>query len=133
MSLEIQIQKNLSSQKDPSALIIKLAGSLDTSTAPELERQLSAVLPGTVNDIVFDLEDLRFVSSAGLRIFSSARKVAKTRGGKASFIKMQPQIREVFEIMKALPGVAVFESAEELDRYLAARQHASEEAEAHRV
>lgn len=135
MSLEIQIQKNVSASKYPSALTVKLAGSLDTSTAPELERQLSAVLPGTVNDVVFDLEGLRFISSAGLRILSSARKVAKMRGGKASFLNMQPQIREVFEIMKSLPGVAVFESTEELDRYLAARQHASEEAaaEAHRV
>jgi hypothetical protein len=37
---------------------------------------------------------------------------------------MQPQIHEVFEIMKSLPGVAVFKDAAELDRYLAARQRA---------
>jgi hypothetical protein len=35
---------------------------------------------------------------------------------------MQPQIQEVFEIIKALPGVAVFTSAVEMDQYLAARQ-----------
>ena len=35
---------------------------------------------------------------------------------------MQPQIQEVFEIMKSLPGVAVFKDIAELDQYLAARQ-----------
>jgi hypothetical protein len=35
---------------------------------------------------------------------------------------MQPQIQEVFEIMKSLPGVAVFKDVAELDQYLAARQ-----------
>jgi hypothetical protein len=40
------------------------------------------------------------------------------------FIHLQPQIREVFEIIKSLPAVAVFEDVVELDKYLAARQHA---------
>ena len=53
-----------------------------------------------------------------------ARKALKERGGQASFIHMQPQIEEVFAIMKALPGVNIFESVQELDNYLAARQAA---------
>jgi hypothetical protein len=48
----------------------------------------------------------------------------KERGGQASFIHLQPQIKEVFEIMKSLPGVALFQDIAELDRYLAARQRA---------
>lgn len=125
MPLEIQIQTNLS-KPESGAVTIKLIGSLDTATAPELERQLATVLPGKVNDIVFDLAELKFITSAGLRIFGSARKIAQSRGGQASFIHMQPQIKEVFEIMRSLPGVAVFESVTELDRYLIARQHATE-------
>jgi anti-sigma B factor antagonist len=77
-----------------------------------------------VKDLVFNLADLKFISSAGLRIFSMARKALKERGGQASFANMQPQIQEVFAIIKALPGVAVFESVEEMDSYLAARQRA---------
>jgi hypothetical protein len=40
---------------------------------------------------------------------------------------MQPQIQEVFEFMRSLPGVAVFKDVAELDRYLAARQRARTE------
>jgi anti-sigma B factor antagonist len=122
MPLEIQILKNVGPQ-NLGATTVKLTGSLDTSTAPELERQLAPVLAeATIKDIVFDLANLKFISSAGLRVFSMARKKLKERGGQASFIHLQPQIKEVFDIMESLPGMAVFESVAELDRYLAARQ-----------
>jgi len=121
MPLEIQIQKSIGPQ-NAGAVTIKLAGSLDTATAPELERQLAPVLAGPVKDVVYDLAQLKFISSAGLRVFSMARKQLKERGGQASFVNMQPQIQEVFEIIKALPGVAIFKDVAELDRYLAARQ-----------
>jgi len=121
MPLEIQIQKNLAGN-DAGAVTVKLVGSLDTVTAPDLEKQLSPVLAGPVKDVIFDLADLKFISSAGLRVFSSARKTLKERGGQASFVHLQPQIQEVFEIMRSLPGVALFKDVAELDRYLAARQ-----------
>ena len=123
MPLEIQIQKNIAGQ-DTGAVTVKLTGSLDTATAPELEKQLAPVLAGTVKDVVFDLAQLKFISSAGLRVFSSTRKTLKERSGQASFIHLQPQIQEVFEIMKSLPGVAVFKDVAELDHYLAVRQRA---------
>ncbi len=121
MPLEIQIQKSISGQ-DVGAVSVKLTGSLDTATAPELEKQLAPVLGGAIKDLVFDLAQLKFISSAGLRVFSSTRKTLKDRGGQTSFVNMQPQIQEVFEIMRSLPGVAVFKDVAELDRYLAVRQ-----------
>jgi anti-sigma B factor antagonist len=126
MQLGIQIQESLGPQK-AGAIMVKLSGSLDTATAPDLERQLAPLLAGQVRDFVFDLAQLKFVSSAGLRIFSNARKTLKERGGQASFVNLQPQIQEVFDIMKSLPGVAVFKDVAELDKYLAARQRSHEE------
>ncbi|MFO1475571.1 MAG: STAS domain-containing protein [Verrucomicrobiota bacterium] len=122
MPLEIQIQKEIGTKAN--AVTVRLNGSLDTATAPELERQLAPVLGGTVKDLVFDLANLKFITSAGLRVFSQARKQLKERGGQASFVHLQPQIQEVFEIMRSLPGVAVFKDIAELDQYLAARQRA---------
>ena len=125
MPLEIQILQGVGA-KNAGAVTVKLSGSLDTATAPELERQLAPVLAGPAKDLIYDLANLKFVSSAGLRIFSASRKQLKERGGQTSFVNMQPQIQEVFEIMKALPGVAIFKDVAELDRYLAARQRTYE-------
>ena len=55
--LEIQIQKNIGDQST-GAVTLKLTGSLDTGTAPDLEGQLAPVLGGQVKDIVFDLAQL---------------------------------------------------------------------------
>ena len=121
MPLEIQIQKSTSGP-DAGAVTIKLTGSLDTATAPELERQMISCLAGRVSHLVFDLAGLSFVSSAGLRLFQMARKQMVARGGgQTSFINMQPQVEEVFTIIQSLPGIAVFKDVEALDRYLATR------------
>lgn len=121
MPLEIQILQDISSQNH-GALTVKLIGSLDTATAPELEREIGPVMARCGKDLMFDLAGLKFISSAGLRVFSIVRKQLKERGGQASFINMQPRITEVFEIIKALPGVGVFANEAEFDAYLTARQ-----------
>jgi anti-sigma B factor antagonist len=126
MPLEIQISKS-SGPRQSGTVTVKLTGSLDTATAPELERQLTPLLASPIRDLVFELAELKFISSAGLRLFSNARKLLKARGGQASFVHLQPQIQEVFEIMQSLPGVRVFQDNAELDRYLAARQRSHEE------
>ena len=121
MALDIQIKRSLDPARRGTATV-ELAGSLDTATAPELERGIAPLLDASVTDLVFDLAGLNFISSAGLRVFAASRKVLTARGGQASFVNMRPQIQEVFEIIKALPGVAVFKSFDEMDEYLAARQ-----------
>jgi anti-sigma B factor antagonist len=123
MPLDIQTLKNTSGPY-AGATTVKLSGSLDTATAPELERAMGPVLDEAVTHIIYDLAGLKFVSSAGLRVFASTRKVLHSRNGFISFVNVQPQIQEVFNIIESLPGVSIFASIEELDRYLATRQRA---------
>jgi anti-sigma B factor antagonist len=121
MSLDIQVKKSVDAARQDT-VTMELAGSLDTATAPELERALAPLFDGGVRQLVFDLAGLKFVSSAGLRVFGMARKRLREGGGQVCFVHMQPQIEEVFEIIKALPGLGVFRNTAELDAYLAARQ-----------
>ena len=62
MPLEIQIQKSIGGQ-DTGAVTVRLTGSLDPATAPELERQLAPVLASPVKDLVFELAQLKFISN----------------------------------------------------------------------
>jgi len=121
MPLDIKIKRATDSQHNVT-LTVELGGSLDTATAPQLEKQLTAELNDQVKDLVFDLAKLTFISSAGLRVFAAARKWTKQRGEQVSFVNLQPQIQEVFDIVKALPGVSVFGSIAEFDQYIATRQ-----------
>lgn len=121
MSLEIQIKRDLDLARQHMATV-ELTGSLDTATAPELERGLMPMIDGKLRHLVFDLAGLKFISSAGLRVFGIARKRMNESGGQLAFVNMQPQIEEVFEIIKALPGLDVFKNMAEMDSYLSARQ-----------
>lgn len=76
---------------------LAIAGSIDTNTAPQLESAVDAALKTSAH-IVFDLADLEYISSAGLRVVLATQKaIAKTAG---SFVlrNMQPGVKEVFDI-----------------------------------
>lgn len=121
MELEIKVQRPAGAQ-NAGVITFQLAGSLNTATAPELERQLAVVLAEPVKDLVFDLARLKFVTSAGLRVFAATRKTLKERGGQSSFVNLQPQVEAVFDVIKALPGVSIYHDTAALDRYLALLQ-----------
>ena len=71
---------------------------------------------------MLDLADLEYISSAGIRSIFKARKALATRHGKVLVAHPQPQIRKVFDMVKAVPLSDVFASTEELDAYLSTMQ-----------
>ena len=62
-----------------SELTISLEGRLDTTTSPQLEKEVNASLTG-VSRLVFDLKELSYISSAGLRVLLSAQKAMNKKG-----------------------------------------------------
>jgi len=107
---------------DSTTATLHLEGSLDAVTAPELDEFLSTKLDPAAQILVLDLAKLRFVSSAGLRIFAKAQKLMKSRDGKTLFVNLSPQVQRVFEIVKIASNMQIFTSEEELDAYLASIQ-----------
>ena len=77
-------------------LTLNIVGRLDTTTAPELENELKASLDG-VNDLVLDLVDLDYISSAGLRVLLAAQKVMNKQG-EMIILNASSDIMEVFDI-----------------------------------
>ena len=81
---------------DGGRLTIALDGRLDTTTSPELTKELESSLDG-VNELVFDLAKLEYISSSGLRVLLSAQKKMNSQG--AMKVKNASEmVNEVFEI-----------------------------------
>jgi anti-anti-sigma factor len=121
MALEVEIV----SQK-PDGRRVLLRGRLDTTTAPQLEAKLASLLESPdVRSLVFQLDGLEYLSSAGIRCLVRARKAMADRGGRVAIINPQPAVKRVFEIVKALPAEQVFASEAEFDAYLDAMQRAA--------
>jgi anti-anti-sigma factor len=90
-----------------------------------LEEKVDSILNQTPDVIIFDMEFLDYLNSMGVRVLLKTKKQMQKQNGKVIFMKLQPQIKKVFDILNALPSMQVFASIEELDRYLDAMQKAS--------
>lgn len=75
---------------------IILAGRLDTTTAPELEALLDELLP-TAKTLVMDLDQLEYISSAGLRLILKAQKAMSRKDG-MTLKRVPASVMEVFTI-----------------------------------
>jgi anti-anti-sigma factor len=121
MALEVEIV----SQK-PDGRRVLLRGRLDTVTAPQLEAKLAPLLDSPdVRSLVFQLDGLEYLSSAGIRCLVRARKAMAERRGHMAIVNPQPAVKRVFDIVKALPAEQVFASEAEFDAYLDAMQRAA--------
>ena len=87
---------NILQEKNGTELAIALEGRLDTMTAPELEAALKDALEG-VETLVFDLEKLDYISSAGLRVLLSAQKTMN-RQGNMKVTHANEIVREIFDV-----------------------------------
>ena len=73
-----------------------VSGRLDTQTAPELEKELDSILSG-LKELTFDMTNLEYVSSAGLRVILKAQKAMNAQGS-MKLTGVNDSIMEVFDI-----------------------------------
>jgi anti-anti-sigma factor len=99
-----------------------LRGRLDNDSVATLDKELDAVLGSAVKVVVFDLAELEYVTSAGLRSIFRAQKAMHARAGKALILNPQPQVDRVLEIVKVPELGFIVRSVRELDDYLDAIQ-----------
>lgn len=83
--------------QDNGAVVLNIAGRLDTVTAPELE---NAVKPHIANGvtIVFNCENLQYVSSAGLRVVLATYKQVVAVKGHFMLKNLNPEVKSVFDL-----------------------------------
>ncbi len=105
-------------QKAKGAYIVYPSGSLNSNTFQIFEEKLDAILHDSPTLLVFDLDELDYLSSAGIRVILKTRDALKKNNGKITFMNLQPQIKKVFDIINVLPSMQIFASIEELDEYL---------------
>ena len=88
----LNINKTLENGKATFSLI----GRLDTTTAPQLEKELKDSLDG-VTELVLDFEKLDYISSAGLRVLLAAQKIMNKQGS-MKVAHVNETIMEIFEV-----------------------------------
>ena len=83
-------------KKNAEATIIEVAGRLDTMTASSLDKAINEDI-GEVKNLVLDLKNLEYISSAGLRVLLGAQKKMQ-KIGSMKVINVCEEVMEVFEM-----------------------------------
>ncbi len=96
--------------------VIKVGGYIDTTTSAELERALDRLLKSNNYNIVVDLGNVDYISSAGWGIFISEIKGIREKKGDLKLVNMIPDVYEVFELLEFHYILKAFDSLEEAVR-----------------
>lgn len=85
----------LNTSVNGTEVIIEMKGRLDTTTSPALETEINDKIAG-ITSLVLDMEQLDYLSSAGLRVILSAQK-KMNKQGEMIVKNVNEVIMEVFE------------------------------------
>ena len=83
-------------KRNADETIIKLVGRLDTTTAPALDKTINEDIADTKN-LVLNVKELEYISSAGLRVLLSAQKKMQ-KIGSMKLTNVREEVMEVFEM-----------------------------------
>jgi anti-sigma B factor antagonist len=80
--------------------VLYTSGRIDSYTAPEVEEALNQLIEKGENNIIFDMRDVDFVSSAGWWALIRVQKEVKKRNrGELVLVKLDERIRDSMELV----------------------------------
>ena len=104
--------------KARGAYVVAPRGDINSNTVQRLQDKIDRLLADEASLIVFDMAEVDYLDSAGIRVILQTKKTLEARKGRLVFMNLQPQIQRVFDIINALPNIDVFVNLDEMDDFL---------------
>lgn len=90
--------------------LVKASGRIDSQTAPELAEAFDTIMEAGRFQIVFDMSDVSFVSSAGLRVMIDVQKKCKRwNRGELVLVGVSPEVRSAMDLVGFVPLFRFFD------------------------
>ncbi len=94
--------------------VIYTSGRIDSYTAPEVEEALNQLIEKGQYNIIFDMRDVTFVSSAGWwALIRIQKEVKKMNRGELVLVKLDERIKESMDLVGIGPYFKVFDDMTE--------------------
>jgi anti-anti-sigma factor len=77
--------------------IVELIGRLDTASVEEFNEEIAEIAAEN-KDIIFDCNELEYISSSGLRSLLNLHKQLKAEGGQLAIKNLQQTVKSVFDL-----------------------------------
>jgi anti-anti-sigma factor len=99
--------------RESGALIAKAEGRVDGANAQEFQEALEAAIGEMDRVVILELEQLSYISSAGLRAILSTARALQQKDTKFAICSLSDSIREVFQVSGFDQIITVSASREE--------------------
>ena len=88
----------ITQQPSPSGVVLRVVGSVDSTTAPELQTAVLRATEAPTGGVELDLAEVSFMSSAGLRALLLGSKALQKRGERLRLSNVPPQIYNILNL-----------------------------------
>lgn len=92
----------IDTNQNGATLVISIEGRLESSTAPQLDEIVKAI-PANVTELIMDLGQMEYTSSAGLRVILSAHKIMKAKNGMLKIRNVTATVKKLFDLTAFTP------------------------------
>ena len=113
MALSIKVEK-----KPNYVYAVELKGAIDAESHQKLEDEVKELIHDGTKAVILDMKAVDYISSVGIRVVVWAKKTLEKKLATFAMINLQPQIEKVFDVMKILPMIDIFEDMAEADQYI---------------
>jgi len=113
MSIEIKVV-----EKKENVYLVQLQGSIDSQTYKQLDDKLRELISDNTKAVVFDFEGVEYISSAGIGAIMWAKNTLEDQYASFSMVNLKPKIKKIFDVMKLLPIMNIFEDMPQAYEYI---------------
>ena len=113
MGLDAKVTK-----KKDYVYTMELSGSIDSDSYKYLEEELKELIDDKTKAVILDMGGVTYISSIGIRVIIWVKKELQSKNATFAITNLQPQIKKVFDVMKILPVVDIFDDMPEADKYI---------------
>ena len=99
-------------QEKDGVVCLKISGRLDAESAPEAETTVKGILKDGKHRLIFDLSEMEYISSAGLRIILMTVKELQVKKGKVVLSALTPYVKEIFDVSNFSSIIPITETVE---------------------
>ncbi len=87
-------------EKKDGVVVISLEGRMDVYKSLEVENEVNKYIDSGEKFIVFDLENVKYMSSSGIRVLIATLRRLKEMGGTVKLANLNPSVKKIFKLVE---------------------------------
>jgi anti-sigma B factor antagonist len=103
----------LETRTNGDVTIVDLEGRLDVQKSMEIEQSINELINSGARKMVFNLKDVEYLSSSGLRIFIAAIRNLKKNDGSLKLANMTDSVKKIFKVVELIDLFEIYPTVED--------------------